>query len=208
MAGRKKAEQAEEKKEIGRQFCVNLGLEDGIYYDGECSASTSSTTYDSALYKFTVCENGIRCLPNEGLLYQIGLIDDTEYVKEYVVNKESADVLYSQAVDQLLRDDVEDYLHEVIEGQDYFLLNGLYNQDSTFNQKDIILSEGNDGNYYLVTVRVVDSTTQDINDKERALALLLDKVSDNSVLLHYFEDLDVSVDDPELQSYFNSLLGK
>jgi len=87
----------EEKKEIGRQFCVNLGLEDGSYYDGECSASTSSSTYDSALYKFTVCENGLRCTPYDGLGYQIELIEKNEYVTEQVVNKDTTGILYDGA---------------------------------------------------------------------------------------------------------------
>lgn len=203
-----KTKKEEEKKEIGRQFCVNLGLEDGDYYDGACSPSTSSSTYDSALYKFTVCENGVRCTPYDGLKHQIKLIEDTEYVTEQVINKNTSDVLYEKALQQLLRNDVEDYLHKVIDGQDYFLVNGLYNGDEEFNKRDIILSTGPNGTHYLVTVRVVDEETTNPIDKERALSLLLDRVSETTVLVHYLEGLTVEIEDPAIKEYYNTLTGK
>ena len=54
---------ADEIKEIGRQYCENLGFSNQYYTDDngniitDCSASTSSSTYDSALHKFSICEN-------------------------------------------------------------------------------------------------------------------------------------------------------
>lgn len=197
----------EEIEEIGRQYCVNLGFENP-YYEGTCSASTSSSTYDSALYKFTVCENGVRCTPDKGLEYQVKLIKEKEYITEQIINKDTTGILYEDALNQLLRSDVEDYLHEVIEGEDYFLVNGLYNSDSEFSNKDIILSSGPDSECYLVTVRVVDSNSTSIEDKQQAFELLLDKVNEKAVMLHYLENLDIEITDPELKTYYNSLMGK
>lgn len=197
----------EEIEEIGRQYCVNLGFENP-YYEGTCSASTSSSTYDSALYKFTVCENGVRCTPDKGLEYQIKLLREKEYVTEQIINKNTTEVLYEDALNQLLRSDVEEYLHKVIDGQDYFLVNGLYNNDSQFSNKDIILSSGPDSECYLVTVRVVDSDSTSVEDKQQAFELLLDKVNEKAVMLHYLENLDIEITDPELKTYYNSLMGK
>lgn len=193
-------------KDLGMQYCQQLGLEND-YYEGTCSASQSSSTYDSALYKFTVCENGERCSPNEGLEYLVAQERKKVYVSEQVVNKNTTDVLYTEALEQLLRSDVEDYLHKVIDGQDYFLVNGLYNEDEEFSNKDIILSSGPDSECYLVTVRVVDSNSTNPLDKEQALSLLLDKVSETAVLIHYLEDLDVEVTDPAIAEYYNTLKG-
>lgn len=200
------SKRAEEIEEIGRQYCVNLGYENE-YYEGTCSASTSSSTYDSALYKFTVCENGVLCSPSEGLAYQIKLINEKEYVTEQIVNKNTTDILYEDALNQLFRDDVTDHLHKVLDSEDKFLINGLYNHEDDFFERDIILSDGS-SNYYLVTVRVVDSNTTSVVDKEKALSLLLDKVSDTAVLLNYLENLNIDIQDPELEEYYNSLIGK
>lgn len=198
----------EEIDELRRQYCSNLGLYPDSDYEGTCSASTSSSTYDSALYKFTVCENGVRCAPSEGLAYQIKLVNEKEYLTEQVVNKNTTDILYPEALSQLFRSDVEDYLHEVIDGEDPFLADWLYNHNKEFSQRDIILTTGPDSTAYLVTVRVVDSNSTSLEDKEEALSLLLDKVSDASVLLHYLENEDIKIDDPTLSEYFNSLVGK
>lgn len=196
----------EEREEIGRQYCVNLGYTNE-YYEGTCNASTSSSTYDSALYKFTVCENGVRCAPLDGLRYQIKLIDEKDYVTEQVVNKDTKDILYPEALSQLFRSNVEDYLHDVIDGVDPFLADWLYNYNEEFSHRDIILTTGPDSTNYLVTVRVVDSETTSIEDKEKALSLLLDKVSQQNVISHYLEEADVEVTDPALKQYLSEILG-
>ena len=195
-----------EREEIGRQYCVNLGYENE-YYEGTCSASTSSSTYDSALYKFTVCENGVRCAPIDGLKYQIKLINEKEYIEEKIVNKNVTDILYPEALSQLFRTNVEDYLHEVIDGVDPFLADWLYNYNKEFSHRDIILTTGPNSTNYLVTARIVDSNSTSVEDKEKALTLLLDKVSDTTVVSHYLDKADVEVTDPVLKEYINSLLG-
>lgn len=196
-----------EIEELGRQYCVNLGYEN-IYYDGSCSASKSSSTYDSALYKFTVCKDGMRCSPEEGLEYLVGLEESKEYIIEKVVNKATTDILYPEALSQLYRSNVEKYLHDVIDGEDPFLADWLYNYNKEFSHRDIILTTGPGSTNYLVTVRVVDSDSTSIEDKERALSMLLDKVSSTSVLLHYLENVDVEINDPEVKEYYDTLLGK
>lgn len=201
------SKKAEEREEIGRQYCENLGFENE-YYEGTCNASTSSSTYDSALYKFTVCENNVRCAPSDGFAYQIKLINEKEYVKEQTVNKNTTGILYPEALSQLFRENVEDYLHAGITGEDPFLADWLYNYNEEFSNRDIILTTGPNSTAYLVTVRVVDSETESIEDKEAALSLLNDKVGDSAVLLHYLENLDVEITDPQLKSYFNDLIGK
>ena len=59
----------------------------------------------------------------------------------------------------------------------------------------------------MVTVRVVDSETTSIEDKEKALSLLLDKVSQQNVVSHYLEEADVEVTDPALKQYLSEILG-
>ena len=198
----------EEIDELKRQYCSNLGLYPDADYEGTCTASTSSSTYDSALYKFTVCENGVRCSPSEGLAYQIKLVNEKDYITEQVVNKNTSDILYAEALSQLFRSDVEDYLHEVIEGEDPFMADWLYNHNKEFSNRDIILTTGPDSTAYLVTVRVVDSNHGSDEDKEKALSLLLDKVTDSKVLLHYLEKENVDVVDPVIAEFFNSIIGK
>lgn len=194
-------------KDLGMQYCQQLGLE-SPYYEGTCSASQSSSTYDSALNKFTVCKNGVRCAPDKGLEELVAQERQKVYVEEKVINKDTTGVLYAEALEQLLRSDVEEHLRKVIDGQDYFLVSGLYNNDDSSSDKDIILSSGPNSKCYLVTVRVVDSKTQSPEDKEKALSLLLDKVNETSVLLHYLENLDVEVTDPVIKEYYNTLIGK
>lgn len=195
-----------EIEELGRQYCVNLGYEN-IYYEGSCSASTSSSTYDSALYKFTVCENGMRCEPKKGLEYQVGLVEKKDYVTEQIVNKNTTGILYPEALGQLFRSNVSKYLKPVIEGEDPFLTDWLYNYNKEFSNRNIILTTGPNSTNYLVTVRIVDSKSTSLEDKERALSMLLDKVSDTSVLLYYLEKVDVEINDPEIKEYYNNLLG-
>ena len=206
------AKKTEEITELGRQYCQELGFTNSYYTpkegEGDCSPTTNNTTYDTTLNKFTVCENGVKCSPDKGLEYQVSLVREKDYLVEQVVNKNTTGILYEAALQQLFKDNVEDYLHEIIEGEDYFLADWLYNNSKEFSNRDIILTTGPDSTCYLVTVRVVDSQTQDIEDKEAALSLLLGKVSDTTVLNHYFGDLNIEVKEPTLKEYFNSLLGK
>ena len=135
-------------------------------------------------------------------------IHEKEYIKEQVVNKNTTDILYPEALSQLFRSNVEDYLHDVIDGEDPFLADWLYNYNKEFSERDIILTTGGGRTAYLVTVRVVDSETKDVEDLQKALSLLLTKVSDTKVLLHYLESEDINIDDPQIAEYFNKLIGK
>lgn len=199
----------EEIEELGRQYCAELGLENEYYTPtGNCSPVTNNSTYDVTMKKFTTCANDVRCSLAEGLEYQVSLVREKEYIKEQVVNKNTTDILYEAALDQLFRGNVEDYLHEIIEGEDYFLADWLYNNSPEFSYRDIILTTGPDSTCYLVTVRVVDSETESIEDKEKALDLLLDQVSETTVLSHYLEDLNVVVKDSALKEYYNLIVGK
>lgn len=210
----------EAREEIGRQYCENLGLTNEYYDSTSCTPTTSNTTYDDAIYNFSVCENNQRCTLAEGLEYQIKLINETNYITEQIVNKNTTDILYSEALTQLLREDVASHLRVVIDGEDGFLINGLYNNDSKFNETNIILSEGHpNGDYqmgdsatrtdkfYLVTVRVVDSNSTNMEDKELAYSKLLDKVDAAASLVGYLEDLDIEITDPDIKEYYNSLIG-
>ena len=199
----------EEIAELGRQYCQELGMSNEYHTETtNCEVIKNNSTYDTVLKKFTVCENGVRCHPSEGLEYQVKLVREKEYITEKIVNKNTTGILYDEALSQLFRENVEDYLHKVIDGEDYFMSDWLYNSSPEFSKRDIILTEGPDMTCYLVTVRVVDSQTQNIEDKEAVLDLLLDKVSDSTVISYYLETLNVKVNDPVLQEYYDNLIGR
>lgn len=209
LAALTKSKRDDAIKELGRQYCEELGLENEYYTDDDgCGTTTNNSTYDTTLRKFTVCENGVRCTPAQGLQYQVKLAQEKVYLNEQVVNKNTTGILYEQALRQLFNEDVEDHLHEVIEGEDYFLGDWLYNNSPEFTRRHIILTTGPDSDCYIVTVRVVDSETTNLEDRDAALSLVLDKVSETTVLSHYLEDLNVEVNDPVLKDYYNTLTGK
>ncbi len=222
LAALEEIKKQEKREEIGRQYCENLGLVNDYYDSTSCAPSVSNTTYDGAINTFSICENGERCTLSEGLEYQIKVINETKYITEQVVNKDTKGILYEDALTQLLRPDVSSYLYELVEGEDKFLINGIYNHDNPedFDPKHIILSEGHPkgeyemgtsatrtNKYYLVTVRVIDSNTVSIKDKELAYSKLLEQVDDTAALLSYLKGLDVEVTDPNLKEYYNKLTG-
>jgi len=212
----------EATREIGRQYCENLGLENPYYLDEEgkiietCSPTKSS--YDSSYNTFTTCENGKKCDLDRGLAYQIEKAKETKYLEEQVVNKDTEGVLYENALNLLLREDVEDYLldddtMETIFGDTFngrFLMSNLASGEE-FNEKSIILSSAPDSTCYIVLVRTVDSDTtstddKQIEDKQKALELLLGKVGETSVLIHYLDKTDVELIDSSLVAAYKSLI--
>ena len=104
----------EAKREIGRQYCENLGKPNDYYLNDQgkrienCTASKNS--YDSSLTKFTTCKDGSKCDLNSGLEDQIELAGETKYITEELINKDSTEVLYENLLSQLLRDDLESML--------------------------------------------------------------------------------------------------
>ena len=210
----------EAKKEIGRQYCENLGLKNEYYTDEDgkiietCSPTKSS--YDSSYNKFTTCENGRRCDLYAGLLYQIEQAEKTEYLTEQVINKDSKDILYQDALSLLLREDVKDYLLTEDKMKQIFDENNIPNgsflmtnlsSGEDFNEKSIILSSAPNSTCYIVLVRTVDSSDKtSIEDKQKAMELLHDKVGETSVLIHYLDKADVDLIDSSLIDSYKTLI--
>ena len=209
----------EARKEIGRQFCDNLGLPNDYHVDEEgkrienCTPTKSS--YDSALSKFTTCENNRKCSLDDGFKHQIDLIDETVYLKEQIINKDTTDALYANLLSQIRRDDVEDLLisdekMEELFGANYgehgkFLLSPTADPN-IFNEKNVILSSGPDSTCYLVLVKVVDTETKDIEDLQKVLELLYSKATDASILLHYASMVDLEVIEKTLHEAYKEIL--
>ena len=208
----------EARKEIGRQYCENLGLKNEYFVDenGKIveSCSPTKSSYDSSYSKFTTCENDRKCSLEDGLAYQIKLANEKVYLEEQVINKDSSEVLYANLLSQLLRDDVKNYLLSdakmtEIFGTD-FASSGKFLMAPTadseiFNNKSIILSSGPDSTCYLVLVKVIDSDTTDLEDMQQALELLHSSVSETSVLLHYVEQLNIEINDAELKEAYKGI---
>lgn len=211
------SKRAEEIEELGRQVCDNLGLANPHYTpkEGEeCKATLTNSDYDTMLNKFTVCANNMKCAPLDSLNYQVEELSKKEYISEKLVNKDTKDILYEQALTQLFREDVEDYLKNVVTGEDYFLKDPLYNHSQEDSRRHVILTAGgDDAAKYLVTVRVVDSESikdqsVTVKDRETALVPLLSKVNEASMLSHYLENLNVNMVDPDIKEYYSNLIGK
>lgn len=211
------SKRAEEIEELGRQVCDNLGLANPYYtpkQGDECKATLTNSDYDTMLNKFTVCANDMKCAPLDGLNYQVGELNKKEYISEKLVNKDTTGILYESALTQLFKENVEDYLKKVIDGEDYFLTDPLYNYSKEDSNRHIIITAGGETETkYLVTVRVVDSESikdqsVTIEDREAALVPLLTKVNETTVLLHYLENLNANVVDPQLKEYYSTLTGK
>ena len=213
-----KTKKEEARKEIGRQYCENLGLVNEYFVDenGKIveSCSPTKSSYDSSYSKFTTCENDRKCSLEDGLEYQIKLVDEKVYLDEQVINKDSSEILYENLLNQLLRDDVKNHLlsdakMEEIFGAE-FASSGKFLMAATadteiFNNKSIILSSGPDSTCYLVLVKVVDSNTTDLEDMQKALELLHGSVSETSVLLHYTSQLDVEINEAELKEAYKGI---
>ncbi|MBR3891076.1 MAG: hypothetical protein IKJ30_03300 [Bacilli bacterium] len=209
---------AEARKELGRQYCENLGLPNEYYLDenGDMieSCSPTKSSYDSALSKFTTCANSTMCSLKDGFDYQIKLANETEYLDKQLINKDTTEVLYENLLNQLLRDDIKDMLvgnqkMEDIFGNKYeelgnFVVTRTADLNS-FDPKDIIHASGPDSTCYIVLVKVVDSSTENIDDKQMALEKLHSKVSDTSVLLHYVDDMNVELLEETLKEAYKGI---
>lgn len=209
----------EAKKELGRQYCENLGLENPEYRDESgkiienCTPSKSS--YDTSYSKFTTCENGTKCDLKSGFDYQIEQVDKNVYLEEQVINADSTDILFENALLQLKRSDVANYLlsdakmadifSDGYEEYGKFLINNKANF-ANLDSKSIIFSEGPGKKCYIVLVKVVDSKTKNIVDKQKVLALLKDKVNETSVLMHYVESIDVDLYDSKLVEAYKGII--
>lgn len=209
---------AEAREEVGRQYCENLGIPNDYYLDENGdrieSCSPSKSSYDSALSKFTTCANSTMCSLDDGLNYQIRLANETKYLKEELINKDSTEVLYENLLNQLLRDDIKDMFvsnqkMEDIFGENYaelgnFVVTRTADLNS-FDPKDIIHASGPDSTCYIVLAKVVDSTTTNIEDKQMALEKLHSKVSETSVLLHYVDDMNVELLEETLKEAYKGI---
>ena len=214
----------EAKREIGRQYCENLGKPNDYYLNDQgkrienCTASKNS--YDSSLTKFTTCKDGSKCDLNSGLEDQIELAGETKYITEELINKDSTEVLYENLLSQLLRDDLESMLvsDEKMEeafGNNYasigsFLVTRTADM-AHFNPRDIIHQSTPGGTCYIVLVKIIDSemdvtSEQQLKDKQKALSKLHSKVGDTSVIMHYVENMNIEILDEELKEAYKGII--
>lgn len=190
----------DEIKELGRQYCLNLGYENQ-YYEGTCYASTSSSTYDSALSKFTTCNNGLRCTILEGLEYHINLITSKNYVEKYIVSDKYLNIKSNNVtIDKVISYDSSN-IRVVGNSNESYFVNPIYKNDLIQSNYDLIFFDNepiSTRKYYLINVKNIK--TEGINEGlidssnvELILNELIDKINDDIVLDCYFKDIDFDI---------------
>ena len=177
-------------------------ISDEYAYVSTSQDSSSGYTY---LNKFTTCGNK-RCSKEEGKEYQDNMILEKEYVTTKVVIKDNTEILYEAARNLLFSENINDYLYKVGDGDNavYYLLSPAYISQEDKRINDII--HYNSNNYYLATVKVIDSQSS-FNDKVAVAELLIDKISDSTIYDYCYSDLDVEIYDKNIREYFELKYG-
>ena len=168
--------------------------------------STSQDSSDGfpALIKFTTCGNK-RCSLDDGEIYQQNLILEKEYYSTEVVIKNNTSILYEEARDLLFSDNITDYLYKI--GDKNYLVSPAYGLDGENKLNDIILYDSSKGMYFLAEVKVIDSKSL-FDDKVLVAELLLDKISDSTILSYICDETDINIYDKDIKKYFESEYGK
>lgn len=161
----------------------------------------SSFTY---LQKFTTCGSK-RCSITEGKVYQDKLITDKDYLKTEIVIKSNSSVLFQSARDILFGDELDSYLYTV--GNKKFLVSPSFDKNSSIDLTDVVVYDGSD-KYYLITVDVIDSTSTNFEDKSEVAEMLIEHISDDTVLIDCFENSKLEIYDKQIRDYFISKYGE
>lgn len=166
------------------------------------------STYDdnssfTNLQKYTTCGTK-RCSIVEGKKYQEDLILEKEYVKEEIVIKTNTTVLFENARNALFSDSINDNLYEV--GNKKFMISPSFDGYSEANINDAVIYDGN-GNYYLIVVETINSNSTNFDDKVAVAELLIDTVSDSTVVEHYISSTNLEIYDKQIREYFVNKYG-
>lgn len=167
--------------------------------------STSNDTTFTYLNKFTTCGDK-KCTLEEGKTYQDSLVLSKDYLVTTVVNKNNSEVLYEEARDVLFSKNINNYLYEI--GNAKYLISPAYINDEVNSMKDVILFDSSTSTYYIVIVEVLDSNTENFDDKVSMAELLIDNVSVSNVLDYYFEKSEVEIYDKNIRELFISTYGE
>ena len=128
-----------------------------------------------------------------------------EYYKTEVVVKNNETILYEDARELLFKDDVEDYLYTI--GNEKYLMSPAYAEKDSPRVNDIIMYDASGKNYYLATVKVIDSSSS-FEDKALVAEILLDKISDSTVLSECIKAAKLNIYDKDIREYFESKYGE
>ena len=160
----------------------------------------SSFTY---LQKYTTCGNK-RCSIVEGKKYQEDLINSKKYLTSEIIIKSNTSSLFEAARNILFGDNLNDYLYEV--GNKKFLVSPSFDGNSEISLDDLVVYDGSD-KYYLITVETIDSNTGSFEDKVSVAELLIDSVSDSTILSEYFKNINLEIYDKQIREYFIKVYG-
>lgn len=160
----------------------------------------SSFTY---LQKYTTCGNK-RCSIVEGKKYQEDLINSKKYLTSEIIIKSNTSSLFETARNILFGDNLNDYLYEV--GDKKFLVSPSFDGNSEISLDDLVVYDGSD-KYYLITVETIDSNTGSFEDKVSVAELLIDSVSDSTILSEYFKNTNLEIYDKQIREYFIKVYG-
>lgn len=166
------------------------------------------STYDdnssfTNLQKYTTCGTK-RCSIVEGKKYQEDLILEKEYVKEEIVIKTNTSILFENARNLLFSDGINDNLYEI--GTRKFLISPSFDGYSDADINDVVIYDGS-GNYYLVVVETINSNSSNFEDKVAVAELLIDTISDSTVIDHYISTNNLEIYDKQIREYFISKYG-
>lgn len=165
--------------------------------------STSSDDTFKYLNKYTTCGDK-KCTLEEGKTYQENIIMETDYYVNSIVINTNTSVLFESARTVLFGNSLEDYLYEI--GDKTYLMSPAYENDGNKKLNDIILFDG-ESTYYIVEINVVNSSS-DFEDKALIAEMLIDSVSEEAVLNHYFEEVEVEIYDKQIREYFVNKYGE
>lgn len=166
------------------------------------------STYDdnssfTNLKKYTTCGNK-KCTIVEGKTYQEKLIQDKEYLTTEIIIKDNTSSLFESARNALFSNNVNDYLYEV--GNKKFLVSPSFDKNTEIGLNDLVVYDGSD-KYYLVTVEIINSNSSTFEDKSAVAEMLIDSVTDSTILNLYFKDIDLDIYDKQIREYFIKTYG-
>ena len=173
---------------------------------GYLYTSKDSSSGYNYLTKFTTCGN-IRCSIEEGKKYQEKVASEKEYYTTKIVIDDGSTVLYEAADELLFSDNIENYLYSI--GEINYLMSPAYLSSNVEEQRvnDIILYDSANSKYYLVAVEVINSHS-DFEDKVLVAELLLDKISDSTIIEYCYENTEIEIYDQIVREYYVSKYGK
>lgn len=164
------------------------------------SADDTSFTY---LNKFTTC-GSVRCDLEDGVKYHKDQVE--KYYYSEVVIKDNTSVLYEDARKLLFSSNIEDYLYEI--GSKKYLISPIFKNDENHNLNDIILfnNVSSSATYYVVEATDINSQSN-FFDKADVAELLIDRISNSTVLEYYFKNSGVEIHDKDIRELFINTYG-